>query len=288
MKLSIVIVNFNTGDLLTNCLKSIKQSGLEFDYEVVVVDNNSQDESLKRAVEVFPQAVVVQSKKNLGFAAGTNQGTKKSQGEYTLFLGPDTIVNGEALEGLAEFLDNNLRVGIVGSKLLNPDGSFQWSVGPMPNTLNYILDKPLAFLHRYLGRHKLIIKILSCLSVRYYQGEKPVGVDWVSGAVMMVRKKVIEQIGGFDEKFFLYFEDNDFCLRARKSGWKIFYLPQFQIYHLGGQSSKDTLGVKEEWYYKSQDYFFKKHKPYWEQVAQRFLRIPYRASKLRSVINRYF
>lgn len=200
--------------------------------EVWVVDNGSSDGSVKAIIKKFPQVKIISSKVNLGFAAGNNLALKKAKSDYYLLLNSDTEVTVGSLDKLLEFTKLN-NFEIVSCKVLNKDGSFQPNGGDPPNLL------PLFF---WLSGLDDFIKKISVpisyqqRSVSYYKNGREVG--WVSGSVMLVKREVFEKIGLLDKKIFMYGEDVEFCLRARRAGFKIGWTDRAQIIHLGGGSSK--------------------------------------------------
>lgn len=314
MDLSIIIVSSNCQTDLLNCLASVYKFPPIDDFEIIVVDNASSDQTVEVVKNRFSEVRLIVNPKNLGFAAANNQGAKNASGDYLFFLNPDTIIsNSNTFDPMNRFIGLDQKTAIIGPRLVDKDGSFQWSCGPIPSVFNMILDKPLALVYRWFGSHQkgsdtkirtcpsgrtlrfangsdpnLALRLLSFFSYRYYQGQEPIEVGFVSGAAMMIKKSVFDELNGFDERFFLYFEDVDLCLRAQKAGFKVVYLPTVQITHLSGQSQKERLKQKEEWYHKSQRYFFSKHKRRWERALVELLSIPYRLLGVRSRINKYY
>lgn len=233
MDLSVIIVSHNTRELLALCLdallENLASSGLG--YEVIVVDNASMDRTVEMVLERFPQVQLLANEENLGFAAANNQGLEASEGNHLLLLNPDTQVQGEALQLLHQFLVFHPQAGMVGPKLLYPDGRFQHSAFSFP-TLSMV------FLDFFPLTHRLIN---SRLNGRYpkalYEAGEPFPIDHPLGAAMMVRRQAVEQVGPLDERFFIYCEEIDWCMRMKKKGWKIFCLPQAEIVHYVGQST---------------------------------------------------
>lgn len=254
MDLSIIIVNFNTKQLLSDCLSSIFKQDLKEKFRVVVVDNASSDESVDMVKREFPQVEVIESHKNLGFAGGNNLGLKKFESKYYLLLNSDTIVPAGSLGSLVNFMDNS-DFGVGSCKLRTRDGSLQPNAGDLPFGL------PLIFW--LSGLDDILPKIGESLPSfhrkfkSFYQGEKEVG--WVSGSVMIIKKEVVEKIGGLDEGIFMYCEDTDYCIRARKAGFKVGWTDKAEIIHLGGGSSKDPKLVQWVGEFKGLVYIYKKH-----------------------------
>lgn len=233
MDLSVIIVSHNTRELLALCLDSLLASlaSSAFGYEVIVVDNASRDRTVEMVRERFPQVRLLASEENPGFAAANNQGLKVSKGDYLLLLNPDTLVRGKALQHMLQFLVSHPQVGMVGPKLLYPDGRFQHSAFSFPTL-------PMIFLDFFPLNHRLIN---SRLNGRYpkalYGAGEPFPVDHPLGAAMMVRREAADQVGPLDEGFFIYCEEIDWCMRMKKMGWEIFCLPQAEIVHYVGKST---------------------------------------------------
>lgn len=274
-----MIVSYNVKELLKDCLESIVNC------EIIVVDNNSPDKSVQMVKRDFPKVKLIESRENLGFAKGNNLGAKNSKGEFILFLNPDTKICPVSLKKMVEFLRAHPRVGIVGPQLLNADETLQPSVGVYPSILSLILEKPIDFLERNMP---LVRSFLGIFSVKYKKFTRPSPVDWVSGAALACRKKVWESLNGFDEKFFMYFEDVDLCFRAKKDGWKVYHLPESKIYHLRGKSQPAKSKKKAKTYYRSQDYYFKKNKGQLYSWLVKLVRWPYQVLDLRTKVGRYY
>jgi hypothetical protein len=254
MDLSIIIVNWKVRYLLEKCLRSIFEQPKNISFEVFVVDNNSGDGSVEMVREKFPQVDLTSSTENLGFAKGNNLAIKKAAGRYILLLNPDTEILENALEKMVRFMDVHPECGVSGCKLLNPDLSLQPSVRAFPDLASQIFI--LLKIHHLLPHTKAMYKYL----VQNFDYEKMQEVDQVMGAFMMIRREVIEKIGMLDENFWIWFEEVDFCKRAKSAGWKILYTPEAKIIHHFGQSFKQAMGVKKQKdFNRSLSYFFKKH-----------------------------
>ena len=232
MKLSIIIVSWNTAALLEQCLNSLKSEILnpKFETEIIVVDNGSTDGSREIAKEF--KIRLIENKDNLGFAKAVNQALRQAQGEVFLLLNSDTQVKPEALEKLIEF-ENLVRPAVVGARMLDSDGTIQGSCFYLPTVKRAILEY-------WLGKKNYFSKYAP-------QGKNPVEVEAVSGGAMMISREVIDKIGLFDERFFMYFEDLDYCRRAKKAGFKIYYLPTVEIIHEHGASGKNLVKSEEQW-----------------------------------------
>jgi N-acetylglucosaminyl-diphospho-decaprenol L-rhamnosyltransferase len=233
MDLSIIIVSYNTRELLRGCLDSVFAglgSGLE--YEVIVVDNASADGSAGMLRDDFPRVRLLSNSKNRGFAASNNQAIRESSGRYVILLNPDTVVRQGALESMTRVLEERSGTGVVGPKLLFPDGSLQHSAFTFPTLAMVFLDFfPLQ--DRLLngpvnGRYRRGL---------YGRGE-PFPIDHPLGAALMVRREVIDEVGLLDERFFMYCEEIDWCMRIKKAGWQIVCCPRAEVVHFVGQSTK--------------------------------------------------
>lgn len=257
-KLSIIIVNYQSEPYLQKCLASLFQFNLGIDFEIVIV-NNDEKERLDGIKEKFPSIVFINSPKNKGFGSACNLGVRISQGELLLFLNPDTEILSSFNLIINEFQKNS-EIGALGPKLLEENGKVQkWSTGAevsLPDLIRNNLGLP---------RSRKI-------------WESPVAREtfWISGAALFTSRKVFSEIGGFDENFFMYFEDNDFCRSVRKTGKKLLYFPEVAIRHLGGKSSQDPKKQKA-YFFASQDYYFQKHfgsfQVFWLKLLRRiFLR----------------
>lgn len=249
--LSIIIVNWNTSSLLAQCLGSVYDAVSDLALETIVVDNASSDGSVAMVGECFPQTQVIANSENMGFVRANNQAIARCQGRYVLLLNSDTQALPGSLDKTVQFMDEHLRAGIVGVQLLNPDGTFQASYTPFPTLWQEFLI--LSGLGRWLLRP----------TYPSYGPEAEKGAQkiqgYMEGAYLMARREAVEQIGGLDERIFMYAEDVDWCYRFHQAGWEVWYLPQAPIIHYGGQSSKKRRGQMEAELYRSRAYFFRKH-----------------------------
>ncbi len=222
-KLTISIINYNSGGYLINCLESLKNIENELEMEVWVVDNNSSDDSLIKAQTKFPKWNFIKNSDNLGFGKANNQVIEKTRGEYILFLNPDTEVKKGVLKTLVNFMDSNENTGAVTCKVLLDNNHLDWAT-------HRGFPAPLASLLYFLGSDKL-----------YHLSDRNLDeiheVDAISGAFFLTRKKVLDKVGGFDEEYFMYAEDIDLCFRIKRAGYKIIYYPQVSIIHHKGISS---------------------------------------------------
>lgn len=233
MKLSIIIVNYNSKEFLNKTLAGIYSSSYSFDFETIVVDNRSADDSIKLMKTKFPQVRVLKNTRNVGFARANNQAIARAKGEYILFLNPDAVPSKGAIEQLVKFMEQRPFAGCVGGKLLNPDGSFQFSCRSFPDYISIFFGRKSFF--RKLFPESIFSRKFLLTDLDY---TKPQGVDWIMGACMLTKREVISQVGSFDENFFLFVEDLDFCYRLRKQGYEVCYCPDAVFYHTHGAITK--------------------------------------------------
>jgi len=269
MALSIIIVSWNVKKLLKQCLNSIYQYTKEINFEIFVVDNNSQDQTVTMVKKCFPQVKIIANQKNLGFAKANNQAIKKAQGNYILLLNPDTEIKENSFKKMIEFLKKYPKVGILGPKLTNTDGSVQQSVRSFPT----ICDQALIL----LKIHCLFPKF-KCLKQYFktdFDYQKTQIVDQVMGACFLIKKQVLSEIGILDPGFYIWFEEVDFCKRAQNAGWKIMYFAQTAVIHYFGQSFKQMLSLrKQKIWNQSLQYYFLKHHSFAKYLILVFLGYP--------------
>ena len=241
MDLSIVIVNWNTSALLIQCLDSIYQAVPRLTFEIIVVDNGSTDDSVSAICNKFPDVRIISNDLNLGFAKANNQGLAAGRGRYFLLLNSDTLVLPDALNRLVAVADHNPGVGIIGPKLLNMDGTLQKSWATFPTFWSELIGKNFR-------RRRSVAN-----SQFAYE------VDWIMGACMLVRSEIVTDVGMLDEDYFMYSEETDWCYRTKRKGWKVWYLSNSEIYHLGGGSANRSNLTQLVLLYRSKIFFFRKH-----------------------------
>jgi GT2 family glycosyltransferase len=235
MTLTVGIVNYNTKKELKKCIESILQAPPKCHYQIIVVDNNSKDGSKKFLKQIKQRNIkCILNQKNRGFGAACNQIAKTYSSHYILFLNPDVEVREKSIDKLINFLESNEKVGVVTGKLLFPDGSLQLSCRKFP-TISRVLFGRESVLRKFFPNNRISKEYLMS-ETNYDKIQFP---DWIRGAVMLFRIGVFEKIGGFDEKFFLYLEDTDICLRLRENGYKTAYLPEAVFYHKLATSTKE-------------------------------------------------
>ena len=254
MDISIIIVSWNVCELLKKCIESIYKHTRGVTFEIFVIDNGSADNSASMVKKKFPEVKLTINQKNKGFAAANNQGIKQSSGNYILLLNPDTELKEDSLTKIKEFMKQNDGCGIAGCHLLNSDGSHQDSVRRFPG----FLDQALILLKlRHILPNLTPLRRYLCADFDYSREQK---VDQIMGAFFMIKREVIDKIGLLDEKFFIWFEEVDFCKRAQKAGWQVAYTPVTSVIHHFGQSFKQMMTVdKQKIWNKSVKYYFLKH-----------------------------
>jgi GT2 family glycosyltransferase len=228
---SVIIVNWNTKDLLRDCLKSVYQCAGAMDYKIIVVDNASTDGSVEMVKNDFKQVILIENSDNKGFAAANNQGMAVAKGRYMLLLNSDTVVLDNAISDMVRFADENPQAAVVGCRVLNPDRTLQRTCFMFPSVLNMLLSSTYLYKlfpkSRFFGREQMT----------WWDRNDIRQVDVVTGCFMLVRREAIEQVGTMDEQFFMYGEETDWCYRFREKGWKVMFAPVGEIIHFGGQSA---------------------------------------------------
>ena len=257
---SIILVNYNGAGVIVDCLSSLRRWIDSISYEVIVVDNASTDGSPELVTQYFPEVLLIKQTENCGFGAGNNVGAKLAKGKFLFLLNTDTFLISDILPQLIDTMQNNPTIGIIGPKLLNPDGSLQISVAPAISIRGEYRALQQAREHHQLQKQDVVNQKLQQLQV----------VDIVVGAAFFIRKSLFERLGGFDERFFMYFEESDLCQRARDAGWQIVYHPQISLVHLKGQAAQQIFNRILVEYRRSQVFYYQKHRPLWEQLLLRF------------------
>lgn len=265
LDISICILNWNAKDFLLGCLESVFQN-VQGKFEVIVVDNASEDDSLLQISRRFPDVHIIKCKQNRGYAVGNNVGIKVCRGRYILILNPDTIVKKNSIEKMIEFMGLHPQAGACGCRLVHPEtGKVEISARSFPTFLPLLWN--ISYIDRLFPSSRIFNKYLSDYSRKASAQE----VDWVTGASLMLRKKTLETVGGFDEHFFMYCEDVELCYRLKQAGWQVYYYPEAEIGHFRGQSSKlrqtfnqsplSIWGAQQQT--ASMIYFYKKHFKTW-------------------------
>ena len=259
LDLSICIVNWNVEALLKACLKSIFVNTKDISFEVIVVDNNSYDNSVNLVKVEFPQVKLIKNGENAGFTKANNQAINIAQGRFLMLLNPDTEVIDNALNKMVRFMESRRDCGALGCKLLNTDGSLQRSCKTFPS-LDVILYNSL-FLDSLFPKSRIFGKYF----MTWWDFNDVREVDQPMGSALMIRKDVLDKVGFFDENIFIWFDEVDLCYRIKKAGYKIYFTPDAQIKHHLSRSFKQWTSFPQILrgtflWRKSRNYFFKKHK----------------------------
>jgi GT2 family glycosyltransferase len=253
--LSICIVSYQACSYLEECLRSIYAHPLQGEFEIIDVDNGSTDGTVEMVKSAFPQVRLIELPANAGFAAPMNQALREAKGDYLLLLNPDTLVHAGAFERLIAFMQEHPEAGICGPKVLNTDGTLQQPCRRGEPT-------PWAVISYFFRLYKLFprSRFFGGYLMNYLGEDELNSVGGVSGSCMLIRRETLERIGYLDERFFAYQEDADICRRARQGGWKVYYVPQAQITHYGGQGGSRAQPFRSiyAWHY-SYYLYYRKH-----------------------------
>ena len=248
--LSVIIVSHNDRGHLEDCLDSLARADGADGRQIILVDNASTDGSPEFVADLYPDIKLIRLPENVGFSKANNAGLKESRGEIIIFLNPDTVLPRSGLTGLLEAFNNPV-VGAAGPLLYDGDNRFQVSFGGRRTFFRELV-------------HKGIFN--ACRRRTISRMGRPKMVTWVSGACLGVRREVLDGVGGFDESFFLYFEDIDLCYRIRKAHWRILVHPEVRIFHAGGAST-GRQPLRSRYYYRqSQIYFYRKHNGFFSRM----------------------
>ncbi len=282
--ISIIIVNWRVRHLVEKCLDSIKEQESSVNVKIIIVDNYSNDGIAEMLMLNYPEVKYTGLMKNYGFAKANNLALGQASGKYVCLLNPDTELKPGFLEGVLKYFAANPGVDIIGPRLLNPDGSLQYSVRRLPTlssqiftllklqniinpqvNLNDVLPKYFLgfgkFLRRLFGKTKVSLDYLAS----DFDYNKEQAVEQLMGAAIICRSEVFKKIGNLDEKFYIWFEEVDFCKRARQAGLVIHYVPSLEVIHYGGQSFAQAPSLKKQWIFdRSLLYYFWKHNPKWQ------------------------
>jgi GT2 family glycosyltransferase len=249
--ISIIIVSYNTREMTLDCLRSLYANMGALSCEVFLVDNASADGSVDAIRSAFPTVNIIANARNVGFGAANNQAMATAKGRYFLLLNSDAFLKPVALPQLYHNLESNPATGVVGPRLLNADGSLQISCFRYPSPTRAWLEN--------LGISSLFRSHPKIGDYRRWPHDTERAVDWVIGACLLVRRKVYEKVGGFDERFFMYAEETDWQARIRDAGWTIAFTPTAEVTHLGGASGKEQPVKINEHFFKSLDRYECKH-----------------------------
>jgi GT2 family glycosyltransferase len=231
--LSIIVLNYKTRDLTLACLQSVFSSATSYIFEVILIDNASNDGIIPAANEQYPQVLCIANTDNVGFSRANNQGIRIAKGRYVLLLNSDTIVEPDTLDVMLHFMEEKPAIGASGCKIVLPDGS-------LDKACKRGFPTPSASFYYAFGFSKLFPKIprFNQYQLGYLSPDEEYPIDSLVGAFMLIRREAIEQVGMLDEEFFMYGEDIDWCYRIKEAGWVNYYYPRAQIVHYKGASSR--------------------------------------------------
>lgn len=252
----IIIVNHNSTDHLIACLESLEKALGELNANIFIQDNASRD-GVDRIIWKFPRVRLAENPENLGFAKAVNKALRQGKGDYAVLLNPDTLIVSSFFENALCFMRENPDVGIMGPRILDSDGRLQNSARSFPTPLTAFFGRT-SLLSRIFPHNPLTRRNLLSLCS---DGNTPMKADWVSGACMIVRRKALDEVGPMDERFFMYWEDADWCRRMWEHGWKVIYNPQLCLYHHAGGSSEKTRFRSALEFHKSAYLLFGKYLP---------------------------
>ncbi len=250
MDISIIVVSYNTKELLLDCLASIFETIKEISFEVWVVDNNSTDGTVEGIKERYPRVNIIENKENLGFAAANNQAFRQMNGHYALLLNTDTVLTNGAVKEFYDFMEANPEAGMACGQLLNQDGSKQNSIANFPTMLTLFCNETVL---RILMPKRFPSKRREYVS--------PLKVDSCIGACLIVRKEAMDDIGFFDERYFFFLEETDWAYRMSLGGWGVYFVPRAEIFHAQGKTVGNSLNSRVM-FYRSRYTYLKKWHPY--------------------------
>jgi GT2 family glycosyltransferase len=260
MTVSIIIVNFNTSALLRECLASVFSRVSGVDFEVIVVDNASSDDSCEMVSSEFPKARLIRSKENIGFGRANNVGAACAEAEFLFFLNSDTVLLNDAPSILMDFIRGNSSCGICGGNLTNPDGL------PVHSYTSF-LPGPCDDVYRFFP---FLLRLRYGRSYEYNFSGSPRRVAYITGADLLIRSDVFREIGGFDPKYFMYYEETDLTVRVRDKGYSVYSVPGARILHVKG-ASLEFLGSYKKINFESKYYYLQKHYGKGGAVAAHFI-----------------
>ncbi len=247
MDVSVIIVNFNTSTLLHRCLHSIKEKTFGVEYEIIVIDNASSDDSVRFVKSNHADVHVIESETNIGFGKANNLGSEQAKGKYLFFLNSDTELLNDAISHLFHFMETHPRCGIAGGNLVNASGD-------PTHSYRRTLPGPISELYRFIPS---LIPIVEGKNWHFNHTRKPMEVGYITGADMMIRRDLFTRLGAFDPDFFMYYEEAELTRRVRNSGQKAYSVPAARILHLKG-SSLEFLSSAKSVVYRSKYLYLKK------------------------------
>jgi N-acetylglucosaminyl-diphospho-decaprenol L-rhamnosyltransferase len=268
--LAVVVVNFNTGDYLTRCIRSTFEAAGDARLEVVVVDNDSRDGSANQAAAAHPGVRLISNQSNRGFAAAANQGMRATSAPFVLLLNPDAEILSGTLGGFLKVARDRPRAGAIGPVVKDPEGSVYPSARRVP-TLGMALGH--AFVHPFAPDNRFS----RAYTLAGWDRRSEREVEWVSGSCCLLRRAALEEVGFFDEGYFLYVEDVDLCTRLRQGGWEVRFSPELEVLHVGGISTAGKKRMTLEHSKSIYRYFVKFRSPGWRAALRPFVWLALRA-----------
>lgn len=270
MDVSIIILNYNTWKVTDECIKSVTKYTKKVSFEIILVDNGSEEKFKCQSANRRTKVKIIRNSRNLGFAGGNNCGLKVAKGRYVLLLNSDTLFIQDSISKMVAWMDKRSDVGIATPALFNSDMSLQGSGGYFPNLVRVFSWMTI----QDIPGVDLIIKPFQPMHRKsFYKGSgffaSTRELDWITGAFFLIRREVIDEVGLLDEDYFMYVEELDYCYRAKAKGWKVYYVADWGVIHLGGASATSRFTVLES--YKSMKLFYKKHYPKWQYPILRLL-----------------
>lgn len=272
MKLSIILVSWNTRDYLLGALRSIYKNPPSCDLEVIVVDNASEDGTAQAVAREFPGATLIANERNVGYAEGNNQGLALASGDFLLLLNPDVLVHPRTLDRAIAHLQQHPDAAAVGARQLNPDGSVQPSLRGFPTPLAVFFEA--AGLSRLFPRSRLF----GAYRMTWFGYDREADVDQPMGTFLLIRREALEAVGTLDERFPIFFNEVDWCFRARRAGWRIRFSPDIVITHFGGGSTRQVPAAMAWESRRGLLTYYRKHYPsplfapiYWAVAAASWL-----------------
>lgn len=250
-QVSVVVVSYNTREMTLECLRTLSDDMKEMPWELWVVDNASTDGSAEAVREAFPEAHVIANEHNVGFGAANNQAIRQARGNYLLLLNSDAFVQPGTVRQLVDYLDSHPDVAVVGPRLMNADGTLQQSCYRFPSPMRAVFEHLL--LTAAFPNHPLVG------DYRSWPHDEVREVDFAIGACLLVRAEALQEVGLFDERFFMYAEETDLCYRLRRVGWKVVFVPESQVTHLGGVSGSFQSDRTFCEFRRAQDLYIRKH-----------------------------
>jgi N-acetylglucosaminyl-diphospho-decaprenol L-rhamnosyltransferase len=256
-QLAVVIINYNTREQLRACLATVTK---QMPSEVIVVDNNSSDGSAEMVQSHYPSVLLRANEINVGYGTAANHAIAGCTAKYVLLLNADTLLQPGALEAFSTYLDLHPRAAVLGPRLVDPDGNLQASCYPFPTPLDTFLENSTStiLLGRFIRRY---VPGLRKLYLRTWPHDRARIVPWIKGAAVAVRRDAFEAVGGFDESFFMYFEDADLCFRLNAAGWQVHFAPVTAVVHVGGASTVQYRADMSVQLFASTVRFYQRHYP---------------------------